>query len=109
MWWSGSIFSIPLTWRLCNGTRHTPDLRNRFLVGAGDTYSVDDTGGVLSHVHNFTAEGHAHALGGGPNMLGGLGLHVNTSAAQLTGTTDPKNSLPPYHSLVYVMYDGRLR
>ena len=32
--WSGSISSIPDGYRLCNGSNGTPDLRNRFVVGA---------------------------------------------------------------------------
>jgi hypothetical protein len=45
MLWSGSVGSIPSGWLLCDGTNSTPDLRNRFVVGAGDTYSVNATGG----------------------------------------------------------------
>lgn len=57
--WSGSIGSIPAGWVLCNGTNGTPDLRNRFIVGAGSTYAVDATGGstdaiVVSHTHTFS-------------------------------------------------------
>ena len=32
--WSGSIASIPTGWNLCNGSNNTPDLRNRFVIGA---------------------------------------------------------------------------
>jgi len=56
--WSGTIANIPTGWALCNGSNSTPDLRNRFIVGAhsgagngtvataGPTFSV--TTGVLS-------------------------------------------------------------
>jgi hypothetical protein len=43
--WSGSIASIPSGWFLCNGSNGTPDLRDRFIVGAGSTYAVAATGG----------------------------------------------------------------
>ena len=43
--WSGTNATIPTGWNLCDGTNNTPDLRNRFIVGSGDTYSTDDTGG----------------------------------------------------------------
>lgn len=46
--WSGSIASIPATWALCDGTNGTPDLRDRFVVGAGSTYAVGATGGATS-------------------------------------------------------------
>jgi hypothetical protein len=54
--WSGSIGSIPAGFVLCNGLNGTPDLRNRFVVGAGSTYAVDASGGsadaiVVSHAH----------------------------------------------------------
>lgn len=57
--WSGSIGSIPAGWALCNGNNGTPDLRNRFIVGAGSTYAVNATGGsadsiVVSHTHTGT-------------------------------------------------------
>jgi len=67
--WSGSTGSIPSGWVLCNGSNSTPDLRNRFVVGAGDTYSVDATGGsadatLVSHTHTATSSvtdpGHNH-------------------------------------------------
>jgi hypothetical protein len=56
MMWSGSIATIPTGWVLCDGTNSTPDLRNSFVIGAGDTYSVDGTGGsadtvIPSHTH----------------------------------------------------------
>ena len=58
--WSGAIANIPSGWALCNGSNGTPDLRDRFIVGAGGAYSVGDTGGsqdvVLSEsqmpIHN---------------------------------------------------------
>ena len=69
--WSGSTGSIPSGWVLCNGSNSTPDLRNRFVVGAGDTYSVDATGGsadatLVSHTHSATSSvtdpGHFHEI-----------------------------------------------
>jgi microcystin-dependent protein len=65
--WSGSIASIPSGWALCNGTSGTPDLRDRFVVGAGNTYAVGATGGsttrslieanLPSHTHTFSGTG----------------------------------------------------
>ena len=58
--WSGSIGSIPAGYVLCNGTNNTPDLRDRFVVGAGSTYAVNATGGsadavLVSHTHTATS------------------------------------------------------
>jgi len=44
--WSGSINDIPVGWALCDGRNGTPDLRDRFIVGAGGSYNVGDTGGA---------------------------------------------------------------
>ena len=102
--WSGSIASIPTGWVLCDGQNSTPDLRNRFVTGAGDTYAVNATGGqnsitgVPAHTHTFTAntgsEGsHSHTgttAGDGShvhtNSLGGSDV-VGPSVNQGTGTT----------------------
>ena len=43
--WSGAADALPAGWALCNGSNGTPDLRGRFLVGAGGSYAVGDTGG----------------------------------------------------------------
>src|SRR6056297_3350468 len=61
--WSGLLTSIPTGWSLCDGSNGTPDLRNRFVVGAGDQYSRNDIGGsdtvqltegeLPSHSHNI--------------------------------------------------------
>lgn len=67
--WSGSVASIPTGWVLCNGSNSTPDLRNRFVVGAGSTYAVNGTGGsadsiTVAHTHTATSSvtdpGHTH-------------------------------------------------
>jgi microcystin-dependent protein len=83
--WSGSIGSIPAGWHLCNGNNGTPDLRDRFIVGAGSTYSVDATGGsanaiVVSHTHTLTidsAGAHDHST-----------RASNLSGASLPATAD---------------------
>ncbi|XOF35104.1 MAG: hypothetical protein ACL93V_07400 [Candidatus Electrothrix sp. YB6] len=43
--WSGAADAIPPGWALCNGRNGTPDLRDRFIVGAGGAYPVQATGG----------------------------------------------------------------
>ena len=61
--WSGAINDIPVGWALCDGSNGTPDLRDRFVVGAGSSYSVGNTGGAQSvtlttaqlPAHNHTA------------------------------------------------------
>jgi len=50
--WYGNLAFIPSGWVLCDGTNGTPDLRDRFVVCAGSTYSVGDVGGSNSVVLN---------------------------------------------------------
>ena len=69
--WSGKSTAIPSGWHLCDGSSGTPDLRNRFIVGAGSSYSVGNTGGsdsvtlstsqIPSHTHNIGS--HRHTFG----------------------------------------------
>lgn len=47
--WYGAIGSVPTGWYLCDGSNGTPDLRDRFVIGAGSTYSVGSTGGATTH------------------------------------------------------------
>lgn len=61
--WSGSIVSIPTGWALCNGQNGTPNLQDRFVIGAGSAYAVGNTGGskdaiVVSHTHTQAAHNH---------------------------------------------------
>ena len=64
--WYGAL-PAPTGWRLCDGTNGTPNLTNRFVVGAGGTYALNDTGGsadaaVISHTHTATiANGGEHS------------------------------------------------
>lgn len=48
--WYGNLANIPDGFALCDGTNGTPDLRNRFLVGAGDAYKLAAVGGESTHV-----------------------------------------------------------
>ena len=100
--WSGSIATIPSGWLICNGTSGTPDLRNRFVVGAGSTYAVAATGGsanaiVVSHTHTATVTdpGHNHT----PQTLGSAqagsdngGAPVDASTGYGTGRTSSVTS-----------------
>lgn len=104
--WSGSIISIPSGWSLCDGTNGTPDLRDRFLQGAGSTYAVDDTAGSVSHTHDFTSSSHLHSTIAGAVFEPGGDKNSDTTLVPITGTSDAADNLPLYYSLAYIMYTG---
>lgn len=60
--WSGSIASIPSGWYLCNGSNGTPDLRDKWVLGAGSTYSVGASGGSATNVSTDTINVANHQL-----------------------------------------------
>lgn len=64
--WSGTLETLPAHWALCDGQNGTPDLRDRFIVGAGSHYTPGQTGGALT-----TAEDgeHHHSLSVGATTL----------------------------------------
>lgn len=126
--WSGASSAIPTGWLLCNGTSSTPDLRNRFVVGAGSTYAVGATGGsadavVVSHSHTATVTdpGHLHTYemaDATARVSSGSGNYhyysrtvTNTSTAttgitvanSTTGVSGTNANLPPYYALCYIM------
>jgi hypothetical protein len=83
--WYGSIASIPTGWYLCDGTNSTPDLRDRFIVGAGTTYAVAATGGSA----NATLVSHTHTATSTSTFTGtALGTHTHT-------LTDPGHTHTP--------------
>jgi hypothetical protein len=128
MLWSGSSATIPTGWLLCDGTNSTPDLRNRFVVGATSTYAVGATGGsadaiVVSHTHTATVTdpGHTHNYGQSERTQVGndngvaydsepssafstssstTGITVSNST---TGSSGTNANLPPYYALCYIM------
>ncbi len=106
--WSGSVASIPAGWHLCDGLVGTPDLRDRFIIGAGGAYNPNTSGGAatkdLSHTHTQGATGsggsHSHTTAsvqsGGPNAYGAVqsgsgafaatDAHTHTLPEQTTST-----------------------
>lgn len=82
--WSGSIASIPSGWFLCNGSNGTPDLRNRFVVGAGSTYAVDATGGADSvTLSEAQIPGHTHTFSA---TTASDGAHTHTASTASAGS-----------------------
>lgn len=94
--------SAPILWNFCDGNNSTPDLRNKYLKGAGTGADAGGTGGGTSHVHDVshthTADAHSHTgtTGGvinsyGSKQDGGVTLSAqasHTHPVSLYNTTD---------------------
>ena len=101
--WFGSIGSIPAGWVICDGNNGTPDLRDKFVIGAGGAFAVDDAGGATTHDHTFSDGGHTHDIVGGIAIGSGAAWSNVTASETVAGTTDPGDSMPPFHALAYIM------
>lgn len=129
--WSGSIGSIPSGWYLCDGSNGTPNLTDRFIIGAGLTYAVNGTGGASSvtlttnnlpaHTHTATVTdpGHLHSDTGTQQGFGSTsgpdsnqawsGTHnTATATTGISVTNDSTGSgtsfsvLNPYYALAFI-------
>jgi hypothetical protein len=82
--WSGTIATIPAGWVLCNGSNGTPDLRNRFIIGAFQ----DNAGSAVTTVTG------ANTTSGGSATLTPAGS-ISVTGTALTEAQMPKH----FHSL----------
>lgn len=127
--WSGSTSAVPSGWALCNGANGTPNLQDRFIVGAGSSYAVGATGGATSASFSGTTgattltttqmPSHTHVET--PQWTGSYGqnkpgysttntnlVNVNTGATggsgshthSMSGSVDTRS---PYYALAYIM------
>lgn len=102
--WYGVLLDIPTGWTICDGNNGTPDLRDKFLIGAGDSYSPGDTGGSDRHRHFFTSDGHSHPIQtAGGWVSSGAAIDDDTGISVAVGLTNLTLALPPYHALCYIM------
>ena len=115
MMWSGTIATIPSGWALCDGTNSTPDLRNKFIIGANAddagaaktnvTGSATQSGGskdaiVVSHTHTGSTDSagaHTHVIGssstsGGVDLGGWSGPYMMASGSRCCSWTSATQS-----------------
>lgn len=108
--WSGALSAVPAGWALCDGSHGTPDLRDRFVVGAGATsLAVGATGGAKTatlsvqnlpaHVHTGVTDpagGHVHTgvtdTDGAHNHIQHLGNLDDKNLSSVQGQTPPADS-----------------
>ena len=119
--WSGEADAVPDGWALCDGSNGTPDLRDRFVLGAGSSYSVGDKGGeethklttseIPRHSHDYTPTSYSANLGmraeaSRINNNTVISLSSSSSAGKSTtsvGSGFAHNNMPPYYVLCYIM------
>jgi microcystin-dependent protein len=124
----------PVGWLVCNGQSTAaypalaaivgatvPNLRDRFIVGAGTSYSQNATGGASTHSHSLTNNGYAKVRRAGNRIVldevttvtwtadqevsgsGTSSTQTGTAAAGLGGTTETASSMPPFYALTYII------
>jgi len=119
--WSGNIASIPKDWVLCDGTNGTPDLRDRFIVGAAQ----DDSGVAKTNIkgslmitggeqqHQLTISempSHSHSSLQKANRCGDCDAHEydkfkcdDGGATVSAGGDQPHENCPPFYALAFIM------
>lgn len=88
--WNGTIATIPTGWQLCDGTGGSPDLRNRFVIGAdadaGGTDDVGDTGGSRNATGATVTAAHSLTSSQIPNHIHQIRLTTVGSSNTGAGT-----------------------
>lgn len=103
--WSGAVDQVPEHWKLCDGENGTPDLTDRFVVGAGgDTWPVaGSTGGASQATATITVPKHNTFTyrwspdSGIGHQLVGYGAETHSPASSTFSI------LPPFYALAYIM------
>lgn len=115
----GAAGDIPAGWQLADGTNGTPDMRDKFVVGAGDLYAQSTTGGsttisannLPAHAHGYNDSDTTYAAntiavqsGAGTTVVQSLttggGATPRTTDSNIT-TAAPY--LPPYYAAAYII------
>lgn len=108
--WYGDANAVPDGWQLCNGAAGTPDLRDRFPVGAGISYLKGASGGEAAHTLTISEiPSHTHTV----NYSGTWGVEYagsytdcprsGQSATGAAGGGFAHNNIPPYLAVYYIM------
>jgi hypothetical protein len=133
--WSGSVDGngYPIVngvsdtaWHICDGSNGTPDLRDKFVLGAGGAFPSTGGAPTINLAHSHLVNDHTHAFSGtssGPtstkhvsnsndNSVVPDSVHAHTYSGTTVGAsnrgTDAQLSssqsiLPPYYALAFIM------
>ena len=113
--WSGTIATIPSGWVLCDGNNSSPDLRDRFVIGAKQddsgtpktnvSGSLTQPGGAATDTVNISISG---TTGGNSTTGNALPNNAATYAGAShthsfsASDSDTVKTLPPYYALAYI-------
>ena len=96
--YDGLIANIPAGWALCDGTNGTPDLRDKFVVGAW----VDDAGAAKTNITGAPTKtggskdaivvAHSHGTGTLATVAAGSHTHTATDSGHVHDVRIPSNS-----------------
>lgn len=113
--WSGTVNNIPSGWALCDGQDGRPDLRDRFVLGAGPNHAAGETGGaekvtltidqMPSHKHDFGMTPSPKKVSENASWYG-ASLMMNSeddTFTMETGGSQPHTNMPPYYALYYII------
>lgn len=117
--WSGAITAIPQGFALCDGQGGRPDLRDKFVLGAGNSYYVGQQGGEREHQLTIDEmprhkHGPSSPMGKGDGLAGRGGAAVsrawgdkegdyNGNLTDERGGNMPHNNMPPYYAMAYII------
>lgn len=80
--------TIPAGWALCNGSLGTPDLRDKFIVGAGDNITVDGSSYPLAATGGNVSSEHTHDIQPNPTSTNSNTGHTHSGTTDSNGARD---------------------
>ena len=111
MMYNGS--SAPSGWAICNGSNGTPDLRDRFIVGTGSSYSLGNTGGANSvtltidqipaHSHVYQNQVAVTNANERPWPASNNDCRLDDANTTSQGGGQSHENRPPYYALMFIM------
>ncbi len=103
---SGTL-EVPIGWRVCDGTLGTPDLRNRFVLGASNQAEVGSLGGTTVHSHAGVTSLDGGGFVGLPTVVQNFKLPTGISE-DLAATDDHTHQIPPHAHTVSTTQESHL-
>lgn len=119
MIWSGSEDTIPEGWAPCDGQNGRPDLRDKFVLGAGESHAVDTEGGEEEHTltvdempsHYHPIHYNRERFSKYYDTISNTGFVVDTispgsgvgSSVNDAGGSQPHNNMPPFITKIYII------